>query len=214
MDDLGGERVSGRRKRADAVRNRAQILRAAVETILEFGNAVPMDVIARRAGVGAATLYRHFPDRANLYRQVLLYVQSRSVDEAEAALREEKDAFAALARYMHKVIDLRGSAVTPLLRDRVPEDEHLVAARNRVRDAVDLLVTRAHRERALRPEVSTKDIAMLTIRVCCPIPGMSAAQNLELSHRHLELLLDGFVHFLAADPSPAVNGQGPAPDPP
>jgi AcrR family transcriptional regulator len=216
MDDLGGERTPGRRMRADAARNREQILRAAVEMIVEFGDAVPMEVIARRAGVGAATLYRHFPDRANLYTQVRLDVLTRSADEAEAALREEKDAFAALARYMHKAVDLRASAVMPLLRDRVADDEHLAAARARGRAAVDTLVARAHRERALRPEVSTGDIAMLIIRVSRPIPGVSTAENIGLSHRHLELLLDGFVHFLGADPlpGPAISADELAPDRP
>jgi AcrR family transcriptional regulator len=202
MDDLGGERSPGRRMRADAARNREQILRAAVEMIIEFGQSVPMEVIARRAGVGAATLYRHFPDRSNLYAQVQLDVLTRSAEEAEAALREEKDSFAALARYMHRAVDLQASAVMPLLNAKVPEDERHAAARLRGRTAVDTLVARAHSERALRPEVSTGDVVMLIIRVSRPIPGVSNAENAKLSHRHLELLLDGFVHFLGGDPLP------------
>jgi AcrR family transcriptional regulator len=202
MDDRDTERTPARRTRADALRNREQILRATIDLVAGQGPGVAMDVIARRAGVGVATLYRHFADRSSLYAQVQYEVLRRCADEAEAALREENDAFAALARYMHKAIDLRASAVMPLLNDRVSPGEELVAARKRGRDAIESLVARAHRERALRPDVSTADIAMLIIRVSRPVPGISMAQNLELSHRHLELLLDGVLRFLADEPLP------------
>ncbi|MGH3760218.1 TetR/AcrR family transcriptional regulator [Actinophytocola sp.] len=201
--------------RADAVRNRERILRVTVDLVLEYGPAVPMEVIARRAEVGVATLYRHFPDRASLFTQVKLDVMERAAEEAEAALHEETDAFAALARYMHKAIDLRASAVVPMLREHAQRDENVIAARMRGRAAVDALVSRAHREHALRPEVSTADISMLIIRLSRPIQGIPAADNLGLSHRHLELLLDGFLHFLSGDPlpDPAITLDEPAPVP-
>lgn len=53
------------RPRADAVRNRERILTAAREAFVESGSATPFDEVARRAGIGNATLYRHFPDRAS-----------------------------------------------------------------------------------------------------------------------------------------------------
>lgn len=53
-------------KRADASRNAALLLATAREVLAEAGNDVALDVIARRAGVGNATLYRHFPTRADL----------------------------------------------------------------------------------------------------------------------------------------------------
>ncbi|MGW0901851.1 TetR/AcrR family transcriptional regulator, partial [Streptomyces goshikiensis] len=60
--------------RADAVRNRERILVAAREMLVETGVEAPLDEIARRAGVGNATLYRHFPDRAALVHHVVLFV--------------------------------------------------------------------------------------------------------------------------------------------
>ena len=56
-------RPAGPRLRADASRNRARIIGAARETLVEIGAEAPLDEIARRAGVGNATLYRHFADR-------------------------------------------------------------------------------------------------------------------------------------------------------
>jgi AcrR family transcriptional regulator len=69
--------MSPDRKRADAARNRARLLAAAREVLAEAGNEAALDVIARRAGVGNATLYRHFPTRADLL--VAVYA-----DEVEA----------------------------------------------------------------------------------------------------------------------------------
>jgi AcrR family transcriptional regulator len=57
--------------RADAVRNRARLLEVAYETFAAGGLAVPIDEIARRAGVGAGTVYRHFPTKEDLFRAVI-----------------------------------------------------------------------------------------------------------------------------------------------
>ena len=63
--------MADRPLRADAVRNADKVLHAAREAYSELGPDVPMDVIATRAGVGARTLYRHFPSKAELVRAVL-----------------------------------------------------------------------------------------------------------------------------------------------
>src|SRR5881409_3662812 len=56
--------------RADARRNRARVLQVAYETFAAEGLAVPIDEIARRAGVGAGTVYRHFPTKEALFEAV------------------------------------------------------------------------------------------------------------------------------------------------
>ncbi len=57
--------------RADAARNRARVLEVAYETMAAEGLAVPIDEIARRAGVGAGTVYRHFPTKESLFGAVI-----------------------------------------------------------------------------------------------------------------------------------------------
>ena len=57
--------------RADAARNRARVLEVAYDTFAAEGLSVPIDEIARRAGVGAGTVYRHFPTKDELYRAVV-----------------------------------------------------------------------------------------------------------------------------------------------
>jgi AcrR family transcriptional regulator len=78
--------------REDARRNRERLLVAARDAFVEHGAGAPLDDIARRAGVGIATLYRRFPDRPALQRQVALDLLDRSAREAAAALAAEPDA--------------------------------------------------------------------------------------------------------------------------
>ena len=67
---------SKRGPRADAARNAARLVAAAREVVPEAGNDVAFDVIARRAGIGNATLYRHFPTHADLLVAVYAHAVS------------------------------------------------------------------------------------------------------------------------------------------
>jgi AcrR family transcriptional regulator len=76
--------------RADAARNRARVLEVAYETFAAEGLAVPIDEIARRAGVGAGTVYRHFPTKEDLYRAVVEDRLRRIVDDGRALMANEE----------------------------------------------------------------------------------------------------------------------------
>jgi AcrR family transcriptional regulator len=192
-----------RRTRADAVRNHEQILRATLDLLVEEGPTVALETIARRASVGIATLYRHFPDRAVLLRQVAVDMLRQSTTVANTALVEEPDAFAALTRFMHAAIDLRMGVIMPMLAERVAADEELLAVRDESKRALEALVKAAHDEQSLRPDVGPGDISLLVIRVARPLPvPISVEANRRLSHRHTELILDGLLHFLAVDSLP------------
>jgi AcrR family transcriptional regulator len=79
--------VKPRPLRADARRNRERILAAATAAFAADGLSVPLDEIARRAGVGPGTLYRHFPAKEALWEAVLHDRLERLADEAEALHR-------------------------------------------------------------------------------------------------------------------------------
>ena len=64
--------VAGRPLRADARRNRARVLEVAQQVFAEEGLAVPIDEIARRAGVGVGTVYRHFPTKDALFEAIIV----------------------------------------------------------------------------------------------------------------------------------------------
>jgi AcrR family transcriptional regulator len=75
--------------RADAARNRARVLEVAYQTFADEGLSVPIDEIARRAGVGAGTVYRHFPTKEDLFRAVVEDRMHRIVDEGRALAHGE-----------------------------------------------------------------------------------------------------------------------------
>lgn len=75
-----------RRVRADAARNRARVLEVAYQTFAADGLSVPVDEIARRAGVGAGTVYRHFPTKEALFQAVIADRMHRIIDKGHAQI--------------------------------------------------------------------------------------------------------------------------------
>src|SRR5215217_6480208 len=108
--------------RADARRNYEQLLAAAGELVAERGPQVPLDDVARRAGVGIATLYRRFPDREALLRALVLEALRRTREAAEEAAQGD-DAFEALATYLRDALALRVSAIMPQVLDLIDPDD-------------------------------------------------------------------------------------------
>ena len=89
--------------RKDVVQNRTALLHAAREVLAEQGLEAPLDLIAERAGVGRATLYRQFPDR----EAILLALLERSTELLQAqalAVQERPDAFFVLLGYLSERI--------------------------------------------------------------------------------------------------------------
>jgi AcrR family transcriptional regulator len=210
MDSMPSTRDTpqARPLRADARDNRRRLLDAARDVFIEQGPGAPLDEIARRAGTGIATLYRRFPDRQTLIRDVVVDAILRTAEEARRAAEEEPDPFRALARYMHRAIDVRTAAVIPALLNEIPFDDQEVArARDTAPGTLQALVDAAHQTGALRQDVTSGDIGMLIMRMSRPLPGTFAREvNDSLSHRHLDLLLDG---LRPAAQRPAALG-GPA----
>jgi AcrR family transcriptional regulator len=179
--------------RADARDNQRRLLEAARDVFIERGPGAALEEIARRAGTGIATLYRRFPDRQALIRAVVLDALQRTAEQARQAAGEEPDPFVALARYMHRAIDVRTAAVIPALLAEAPfDDEEIRRVRLTGPATVQALVDAAHQARALRPDVTSGDIGMLIVRLSRPLPGgFPPETNRGLSHRHLDLLIDG-----------------------
>ncbi|QHC29950.1 TetR/AcrR family transcriptional regulator [Streptomyces sp. HF10] len=180
------------RPRADALRNRERIVTAAREMFTEHGPDVPLDEIARRAGVGNATLYRNFPDRDALVREVVCSVMDRTAEAAEGALAKTGDAFAALEHFVHACADERISALCPMVSttfDRHHPD--LEAARERVESLVAEVMGRAVTAGQLRSDVGVGDLMIAVAQLSRPPAGTGCPQGDRFVHRHLQLLLDG-----------------------
>ena len=89
--------------RADAARNRARVLDVAYETFAAEGLSVPIDEIARRAGVGAGTVYRHFPTKEALFAAVIEDRMQHLVDGGYALLKSEGPG-EALFSYLRSIV--------------------------------------------------------------------------------------------------------------
>jgi AcrR family transcriptional regulator len=168
MTPLGtdpSERGSEQRPlRADARRNRDRLLVAAKEVFAEQGAAAPLDDVARRAGVGNATMYRHFPTRQELIVAVYsdevtaLCEQGESLLAAEApgdALFDWLRAFiahVATKRELALALADDGAGRRSALFDRWHEAMH---------SAASALLTRAQRSRTVRPELKAADLLTL-----------------------------------------------------
>lgn len=180
------------RRRADASRNRERIVAAAREAIVEFGPDVPLDDVARRAGVGNATLYRHFADRSELIREVTLSVMARTAQRAEAALAEEPDAFSALYRFVFEAADERIGALCPLLTEAFDRnDPQVIVQRRRLENALNAIIDRAQCTGQLRPDIAVGDLMVALTQLTRPLPGTGCAGFDRFVQRHLQLFLDG-----------------------
>ncbi|WP_182877072.1 TetR/AcrR family transcriptional regulator [Microbispora sp. H10670] len=178
--------------RADARRNRDLIVAAARELFLEQNVDVPLEEVARRAGVGVGTLYRRFPDRDALLRAVGEESLRRLADLVETAGREEPDAWHALRRFLRGAVALRlgvlAAKLDPLLHQRLRVGADLREIRQGVAAAVLRLTERAQADGALRPDIGPGDIALLmTLHVYTP----PAVLGEEAMARMVEIMLDG-----------------------
>jgi AcrR family transcriptional regulator len=184
------------RPRADALRNRERIVAAAREMFVELGCEAPLDEIARRAGIGNATLYRHFADRNALVRDVVLSVMDRTADQAEKAAAEESDPFVALTRFAHAAADERIGALCPMFSGGFEvvcggSDFVVVALRARLQGAVYGLMERARQAGRLRKDVETGDLLVVLAQLTRPLPGTGCMDMDRYIHRHVQLFLDG-----------------------
>jgi AcrR family transcriptional regulator len=180
------------RPRADALRNRERIVNAAREMFTEFGPDVPLDEIARRAGVGNATVYRNFPDRDALVREVVCAVMDRTSEAAEQALAQSGDAFEALERFVHAAADERVSALCPMVQSTFDKNHpDLEAARERVEQIVEDVMDRAKKAGQLRLDVGVGDLMVVMAQLSRPPAGTDCLVSDRFVHRHLQLFLDG-----------------------
>jgi AcrR family transcriptional regulator len=164
--------------RADARRNRDRLLQAATAAFAAEGLSVPLDEIARRAGVGPGTLYRHFPAKEALFEAVLHDRLQRLADDARA-LRHAQDPGPALLGFIDRLV-----AEAALKRDLA---DALASAGNGVSTALagtaaDLrgeighLLARAQRSGAIRDDISTADLMALIRGILFALQARSGDQ--------------------------------------
>jgi AcrR family transcriptional regulator len=151
-------------RRSDALRNRQLLLAAAREVFDEQGAAAPLDDIARRAGVGNATMYRHFANRRELALAVYADEVTSLCDRA-AALLDEPDPgdalFAWLLAFVEHVATKRALAMVEADDLTGPGSERFAQWHDAMRRAIGALVERAQRAGAVRPDLDPVDLLLV-----------------------------------------------------
>jgi len=176
------------RMRADARRSRAKLLAAATAAFAENGAEAPLEDIARRAGVGIGTLYRHFPTRTDLQAAVFrsqVDVVCSTADELIGTVTPEQAFAGSLHAIGSYLITKRGLAKA--LVENLGKDSELISVCSlRMRDTLDRLLSQAQDAGTIRKDVTAHDVLRMIHGVV-----MATEQSPADTDRLLAVLLDG-----------------------
>jgi AcrR family transcriptional regulator len=148
--------------RADAQKNRAKLLNVAHQIFTTEGIAVSMDEIAKRAGVGVGTVYRHFPTKEDLFGAVISSHKTRLIEEANQLLSHD-DPGEAFFLYFARIIreGITNKAITDALVSSLKiEIGHSEIARD-FWQGIDHLLDRAQQTGSVRADARIEDIQVL-----------------------------------------------------
>ena len=148
-----------RAPRKDVQRNRERLVTAAREAFAADGPDVSLDDIARRAGVGSTTLYRHFPDKDDLVLSVLDALIASVRDDADLTAGEV-DPLTAFRSMFTDACDLSDTDTETFLRLATTSPRARDHAQQLITDLVEPVTTRLRRAGGLHPGITAEDIAM------------------------------------------------------
>ncbi|MFF5207499.1 TetR/AcrR family transcriptional regulator [Streptosporangium sp. NPDC000396] len=177
--------------RADARRNRALVLEAAEAILARDGLGASMRAIARHAGVGLGTIYRHFPTQEALYQAIIIDRTQRLVDRAQS-LHHADDPGAAFFDFFTDIVEnaTRKKTLADVLADAgIDAKAGMSEISRNMRDAIETLLTRAQRAGAVRDDLHMPELLALLAATC-----MAAERNQwdrELRTRTLAIVFDG-----------------------
>jgi AcrR family transcriptional regulator len=175
--------------RADARRNRDRLVEVAAVAFAADGLAVPLDEIARRAGVGPGTLYRHFPTKEALFEAVVHHRLAEIVDDARS-LRASSDPGAALLEFVDRLVieaAPKRDLVDALTSAQVHVGPAVMATAAELRAELGHLLRRAQRHRAIRDDIGTAELMALISGILAalqPRPDQPPDPNLVLAVIH------------------------------
>ncbi|MFI6699430.1 TetR/AcrR family transcriptional regulator [Streptomyces sp. NPDC050509] len=177
--------------RQDAQRNRERVIAAARAVYAEQGVEAPLDVIARRADVGNATLYRRFPDRAALIEAVFGEGLAATIEAGERA-RAAADPWAGLTAYLERTFEglATDRGVTDLMTTAMPGVPTLEALHLHNAGTIDALLTRCREDGTVRGDLSVEDVLFALAALGRAVPAAERAASGSW-RRLLALFLDG-----------------------
>ncbi|HEY0122065.1 MAG TPA: helix-turn-helix domain-containing protein [Rhizobium sp.] len=188
-DEDDGTAPSGKRVRADAQRNIEIVIEAARAAFATFGVEAPMREIAEKAGVGVGTIYRHFPQRADLIAAVFRHEVDACADAAKR-LADELEPGEALDRWMQRYVDFivakRGLAAALHSGDSAFETLPAYFDK-RLEPALQALLDSAIKAGEIRADVQPHDLLRAVASLCMPSSDGDPAH----ARRLVALLVDG-----------------------
>lgn len=183
---------SKRMPRADARRNREQVLQAARACFAQSGHATQMDAIAKRAGVSVATVYRHFPDKSSLF-ETLVAENSRQVNAFAHAALEEPDVWRAFSEFLLHCAELQAQnrGLCEALVEGFADDRWaVVIAESGAMDATAALIARGQDAGVIRADARPDDVPLIIGGLAATILGGGGPLGGNW-RRHLAICLDG-----------------------
>jgi AcrR family transcriptional regulator len=187
----GGSATNLRKPRADAVRNRERVLEAAKTVFSAGGPDASLEAVARRAGVGIGTLYRHFPTREALFEAVYRR-EVEQLGELAEQLKNEPQPVEALRQWLRSNVEFvatkKGMSAALALAAHGKSSELIAFSFERLTKAVGALLDRAVAAGEIRADVSPEDLLRALVGMCYlhDQPGWQASVI-----RLLDVFIDG-----------------------
>jgi AcrR family transcriptional regulator len=174
--------------RADARRSHERLIAAATAAFAEKGADAPLEDIAKRAGVGIGTLYRHFPARLDL-QEAVYRTQVSAVCAQGAELTGDLspgEAFAGWLRVLARYLVTKRGLASALIEAKGRDSEVISLCSQIMRSTAERLLQRAQDAGAVRPDLTAMDVMMLVHGVV-----VATERTPEQADRLLSLTLDG-----------------------
>ena len=168
MDQKTLNKKASRKPRADALRNRDLLLEAAKSVFSAGGPEASLEAVARTAGVGIGTLYRHFPTREALFEAVYRHEVQQLADLAER-LKKERRPIEALRQWMRSIVKFVATkkGMSTALALAVSKDWDLVSySSDRLTRAIGLLLEQAIAAGEVRSDVGPEDLLRAIVGMC------------------------------------------------
>src|SRR5215216_1922299 len=189
--------LSGRQ--AEARRNDRLILEAAREVFVEDPDA-PISMVAERAGVGIGALYRRYASKEELLRRLCSEGLRRYIAEAEAALADEDDPWAAFAAFMWRIVDADTHSLTLSLAGTFTPTEELYRDSQKAQEISVRLFEHTKAAGAIRSDIEVVDISLLFEQLAA-VRVAGEERTRQLRRRYLQLLVDA-LHAPSGSPLP------------
>ncbi|WP_109440239.1 TetR/AcrR family transcriptional regulator [Acinetobacter haemolyticus] len=172
-----------------AIQNRDELLHAAEEIFRIYGVHVPLQTIIDHAGVGRATFYRNFADRKALIVALLEQAMTRLEDHVQALLAFDDGFLRLIESYVEQVPHLIVLIDYWRIIDR--HDPIMLNIYARRDKALQPLINQAIQHKLCRPDLSPQDFSMIVGILGSSFQGHTAADQVQLAKRAIELLLNG-----------------------